>query len=76
MILVHVRIDGDQYDWFDGECEFPVLPPVGSTIRVIDRNANMRELTVERIIVEGVMAKSELKGLAGKQEITLFASEL
>lgn len=77
MILARVRIGDDRYDWFNGECEFPVLPPIGSTIEIIDRNANLRELKVIDIIIEGVMpeTKAELPNMFGKQTITLVTSE-
>lgn len=77
MILAQVRIGDDTYDWFDGECEFPVLPPIGSTVEITDKNANMRELTVKDIIIEGVKSetKAELPATFGKQTITLITSE-
>lgn len=76
-ILARVQVDGDANDWFDGECEFPVLPPIGSTIRIIDKNANLLELTVKEIIIEGVRSKSkaELPSLYAKQDITLVTIE-
>lgn len=77
MVLARVRIEADDYDWFDGEVEFPVLPPAGSTIEIMDRNANIRELTVQRLVIEGVMpaAKAELPNMLEKQTITIIASE-
>lgn len=77
MILAHVRIDDDDYDWFDGPCEFPVLPPIGGTIRIIDRNANMRELRVTGVVVEGVKPKTkeEWPSVFAEQRIMILSSE-
>lgn len=76
-ILAKVQIEGDTNDWFSGECEFPVLPPIGATIRIIDKNANLLKLTVKDIVIEGVMskAKAEFPSLYAKQDITLFTIE-
>lgn len=77
MILARIRIEGDDTDWFGEECEFPVLPPIGSTIEIIDRNANARELTVTSLIIEGVRpsTKAELPNLFAKQSITVVTRE-
>jgi hypothetical protein len=72
-VEVYISIDGDSYDWFDGPCEFPVLPPIGSTLRIIDRNANMQELNVKNIVVKGARAamRKELPSIYGDLPITL-----
>ena len=77
MILARVRIGDDRYDWFGGECEFPVLPPIGRTLEITDKNSNLRELTVTNIVIEEVMpeTKAELPNSFGKQAITLITSE-
>ena len=77
MILASVRIENDDYDLFGGECEFPVLPPIGCTIQVIDKNANMRELTVKDLIIQGVKreTKTEMPNTFAKQLVTLVCAE-
>ncbi len=77
MIAAFVRIDGDDYDWFNGLCEFPVLPPIGSTIRIIDKNANMRELRVKDIEVQGVSSatRKELSHMYGDLDITIVCTK-
>jgi hypothetical protein len=55
VIAAYVRIDGDSTDWFNGLCEFPILPPIGGTIAINDKNANHRALIVKDIVVEGVI---------------------
>ena len=52
-VSAYVRIDGDENDWFDGAVAFPVLPPIGSEIRVGDRNGNPRVLRVLGIEIDG-----------------------
>lgn len=77
MIIARIRIGDDSHDWFGGECEFPVMPPIGSTIEVIDKNSNMRELTVTNLIIEGVKVatKAELPNIFGTQSVTIVCAE-
>lgn len=59
MFAAYVRLEDDNTDWFDGLVDFPIVPPIGSTIRVADRNANIREWVVRKIVVQGRPQASE-----------------
>ncbi len=76
MIKANIRILDDEYDWF-GDCEFPVLPPIGAHISIIDKNANMRDLAVEDIIIQGVRSESrkELASLYGDLSIVIVCTK-
>ncbi|WP_062731835.1 hypothetical protein [Sphingobium abikonense] len=55
----YLRLEDDDTDWFDGIVDFPVMPAVGTIVRVIDRNANLREWSVRKVIIEGRRQSSE-----------------
>jgi hypothetical protein len=57
MIVAHIRLENDEFDWFDGPCELPILPPIGGHIRAMDRNANMRMWRVIDIVIQAVSVK-------------------
>jgi hypothetical protein len=78
VIAARVRINGDEADWFGGECRFAALPPIGAEISIVDKNANHRHLTVQRIVVGGLRAGYEpiLPGAAENSlAIYLYCSE-
>lgn len=62
-------------DWFRGMVDFPILPPIGSQIRVMDRNAKMRDLRVVTMRINGQMTEPKLP-LHRTPRITLICSEL
>jgi hypothetical protein len=81
VILVRVRIEDYDYDWFDGPCEMPSLPPINGHIEVMDRNANMRNLRVTDVIVKAVPIKAHAEtpgGLRPWNDVwtTIIVSEL
>lgn len=76
-VSARVELAGDEQEdehWPWGLVDFPVLPPIGSDLRIMDQSVKIRDLRVIGMRIDGVRQESEVV-YQNKPVITLICTE-